>query len=45
MVIPAYIGLYALIINLVVAILANLVIRKLGVSNNADATVASDYAG
>ena len=45
MVIPAYIGLYALVLNFVVAIIANLVIRQLGMGNNTDATVAADYAG
>jgi SSS family solute:Na+ symporter len=45
MVIPAYIGLYALALNFVVAIAATLAIRVMGMSNDADATVAADYAG
>ncbi|MBN8775872.1 monocarboxylate uptake permease MctP [Thiomonas arsenitoxydans] len=45
MVIPAYIGLYALVINFVVAIVATLVIGALGMANKQDATVAADYAG
>ncbi|MGC9164070.1 MAG: sodium:solute symporter, partial [Thiomonas sp.] len=45
MVIPAYIGLYALVLNFVVAIVATVVIRMVGASNDADATVAADYAG
>ncbi|MGX7871898.1 hypothetical protein ACVDG5_002400 [Mesorhizobium sp. ORM6] len=43
--IPAYIGLYALILNFAVSIAANLVIRVLGMANPADATVAADYIG
>jgi SSS family solute:Na+ symporter len=45
MVIPAYIGLYALVLNFVVAIAATLAVRVMGMSNDADATVAADYAG
>lgn len=45
MVIPAYIGLYALILNFVVAVAATLVIRALGMANAPDATMAADYAG
>lgn len=45
MVIPAYIGLYALVLNIVVAIVATVIIRALGMANSADATVAADYAG
>jgi SSS family solute:Na+ symporter len=43
--IPAYIGLYALILNFAVSIVANLVIRVLGMTNREDATVAADYIG
>ena len=43
MTIPAYIGLYALILNFVVAIAATLLIRSLGMANSVDATVALDY--
>jgi len=43
--IPAYIGLYALILNFAVSIVANLVIRALGMANQGDATVAADYVG
>ncbi len=45
MVIPAYIGLYAMVLNFVVAIVATLVIRALGMANAPDVTVAADYAG
>jgi SSS family solute:Na+ symporter len=45
LVIPAYIGLYALVINFAVAIVATLVISVLGMANKQDATVAADYAG
>lgn len=45
MVIPAYIGLYALVINFVVAIVATVIIRALGMANLQDATAAADYAG
>ncbi|CUA98558.1 monocarboxylate uptake permease MctP [Thiomonas bhubaneswarensis] len=45
MVIPAYIGLYALVLNFVVAVVATVVIRALGMANPQDATVAADYAG
>jgi SSS family solute:Na+ symporter len=45
LVIPAYIGLYALVINFAVAIVATLVIGALGMANKQDATVAADYAG
>ncbi|WP_079415708.1 monocarboxylate uptake permease MctP [Thiomonas intermedia] len=45
MVIPAYIGLYALVLNIVVAVVATVIIRALGMANPADATVAADYAG
>ncbi len=44
-VIPAYIGLYALVINLVVAIVATVLIRALGMANERDATTAADYVG
>lgn len=44
-VIPAYIGLYALIINFVVAIVATIAIRVMGLAGTQDATVAADYAG
>jgi SSS family solute:Na+ symporter len=43
MVIPAYIGLYALILNFVVAMVATVLIRSLGMANNRDATVPQDY--
>ncbi|WP_298291144.1 monocarboxylate uptake permease MctP [Thiomonas sp.] len=45
LVIPAYIGLYALILNFVVAIVATVALRLLGMANDQDATVAADYAG
>ncbi|MDE2626568.1 MAG: sodium:solute symporter [Burkholderiales bacterium] len=45
MVIPAYIGLYALILNFVVAIVATVAIRVAGMANQHDATTAADYAG
>lgn len=41
--IPAYIGLYALILNFAVAVAATLVIRVLGMASLEDATVALDY--
>ncbi|WP_297908389.1 monocarboxylate uptake permease MctP [Thiomonas sp.] len=44
-IIPAYIGLYAVILNLVVAVVATLVIRALGMANDRDATSAADYVG
>jgi SSS family solute:Na+ symporter len=43
--IPAYIGLYALILNFAVSIAANLFIRVLGMADRQDATVAADYIG
>lgn len=45
LVIPGYIGLYALLVNCVVAIVANVIIRILGMTNNLDATLTIDYAG
>jgi SSS family solute:Na+ symporter len=45
MVIPAYIGLYALVLNFIVAVVATLVVRALGMATTADATAAADYAG
>lgn len=45
LVIPGYIGLYALLVNGVVAIVANVIIRILGMTNNRDATLTIDYAG
>ncbi len=44
-VIPAYIGLYAVVINLGVAVLATLAIRALGKAQNRDVTTAADYVG
>lgn len=44
-VIPAYIGLYALVLNFAVAIVATVVLRLLGMASDADATTAADYAG
>jgi SSS family solute:Na+ symporter len=44
-VIPAYIGLYAVILNIVVAVVATVLIRVLGMANDQDATTAADYAG
>lgn len=44
-VIPGYIGLYALLVNCVVATVANVVVRSLGMTNNRDATLTIDYAG
>lgn len=45
LVIPGYIGLYALLVNCVVAVVANVIIRILGMTNNRDATLTIDYAG
>ena len=45
MVIPAYIGLYALIINFAVAVVATVLIRVIGMADDRDSTVAADYAG
>lgn len=45
LVIPGYIGLYALLVNCVVAIVANVIIRILGMTNNLDATLTIEYAG
>ena len=45
LVVPGYIGLYALLVNCVVAIVANVIIRILGMTNNRDATLTIDYAG
>ena len=42
---PAYIGLYALILNFAGSIVANLAIRVLGMANREDATAAADYFG
>jgi SSS family solute:Na+ symporter len=44
-VIPAYIALYALLLNFAVAIGATLAVRALGLSRGADVTVAADYLG
>ncbi len=44
-VIPAYIGLYAVVINLGVAVLGTLAIRALGQAHNRDVTTAADYVG
>jgi SSS family solute:Na+ symporter len=44
-VVPGYIGLYALLLNVLAAVLATLVIRALGMANPRDATVADDYVG
>ncbi len=44
-VIPAYIGLYAVVINLGVAVLATLAIRALGKAHDRDVTTAADYVG
>ena len=44
-VIPAYIGIHAVVINLVVAVITNLVARKLRVGDDADATQLADYSG
>lgn len=43
--IPGYIALYALVLNLVVAVAATLALRAAGVAQLRDATVASDYVG
>lgn len=45
MVILAYIGLYALVLNFAVAIVATLVLNAVGLADKQDATVAADYAG
>ncbi|OIQ83015.1 putative symporter YodF [mine drainage metagenome] len=44
-VIPAYIGLYALVINLAIGVVATLVVRALGAAHDRDVTVAADYVG
>lgn len=44
-VIPAYIGIYALVLNLVVAVLGTVVLRIAGWNGTADATAAVDYVG
>ena len=44
-VIPAYIGLYALIVNFVVSIVATFIIRRLGIADDQDATTVADYLG
>lgn len=44
-IIPAYIGLYALVINIAVAALATLVLRTLGKAHARDITAAADYLG
>ncbi len=44
-VIPAYIGLYALALNFLVAIAATALLRTLGLADATDATVTADYAG
>ena len=43
MTIPAYIGLYALVLNIGVAVIATLLIRAFGMATLTDATVATDY--
>ncbi len=44
-VIPAYIGLYALVINLAIGIVATLVVRAAGAAHDRDVTVSADYVG
>ncbi len=44
-VIPAYIGLYALVLNLVVAVVATALLRMVGMASQADATSPADYVG
>ncbi len=44
-VIPAYIGLYALVINLAIGVVATLVIRAVGAAHDRDVTVSADYVG
>ncbi len=43
--IPGYIGLYALVLNFGIAVVATLAIRALGMAGSEDATVAADYVG
>ncbi len=44
-VIPAYIGVYAVLINLVVATVATMALRAVGAAHDRDVTVAADYVG
>lgn len=44
-VVPAYIGLYALALNFAVAFAATALLRALGIADSTDATAAEDYAG
>ena len=44
-VIPAYIGLYAVVLNIAVAVVATLALRVLGMAGAQDATQAADYVG
>jgi SSS family solute:Na+ symporter len=44
-VIPAYIGLYALVINLAIGVVATLVVRAAGAAHDRDVTVSADYVG
>jgi SSS family solute:Na+ symporter len=44
-VVPGYIGLYALVLNGAVAVVATLLIRALGMADDRDATLALDYVG
>lgn len=44
-IIPAYIGLYALVLNLVVAVVGTALLRMVGMASQADATSPADYVG
>jgi SSS family solute:Na+ symporter len=44
-VLPGYIGIYALVLNGLVATVATLLIRAVGMGNRHDATLAADYVG
>ncbi len=44
-VIPAYIGLYAVVLNIAVAVVATMALRALGMAGTHDATQAADYVG
>jgi solute:Na+ symporter, SSS family len=44
-VLPGYIGIYALVLNGLVAVVATLLVRALGLGHWRDATLAADYVG
>ncbi|MGC9128142.1 MAG: hypothetical protein ACP5GA_05350, partial [Acidithiobacillus sp.] len=43
--IPGYVGIYALLLNLLVAVLATLVLRLVGLAHRRDITQTADYLG